>query len=169
MKYLKLVRALIAFGGSYDQFTVFLTYGTMWVAVVNEWLWIWNFVHKEVMWIVEYPESFRQNECILLEIMDFRKTTIFRGKFYNRARNSRFLKIHYLKKDALVLSENFWIFYYPQDLFMDKISDPKSLIYYCYSHCAIGQKNSKLVITPSGSDKGTNQLRVFYYSLWSTR
>ncbi len=39
-----------------------------------------------------------------------------------------FFKIHYLDKDELIFSETSRLFFYPQDVCMGKVSDPKLLI-----------------------------------------
>ena len=51
-----------------------------------------NFPHEEVLGILDYPESFRQNECILPEKMKLQKTTTAPIKSKVILENNRLLK-----------------------------------------------------------------------------
>jgi hypothetical protein len=97
----------------YNRFTGFLPIETL--------------VHEEVREAPEYPESFRQNECIVLKIL----TTIKSDSANSFWEIVSFFKIQYIKKNVFVLSEAFRIFWCLSDLFMDKISSRNSLIQFC--------------------------------------
>ena len=95
---------------SYWCFTRFIVYGQMLADKLNDRISSWNFVRERVYRWLKYPKNFNQNECILLEIINFQKTTVSYKKLKFTVENSRFLKIDYLKKDAFALIEFFWIF-----------------------------------------------------------
>ncbi len=90
MKYSQFVRALIALKWSYDHVTNFSIYSTVRAAIVNDWISIWIFLYKEVLWTLEYPESFPLNERILVEILNFQKIIISGTKLKFVSENSRF-------------------------------------------------------------------------------
>jgi len=80
------------FGWIYDRFSGFPTYGTLIAAVLNEGILIRNFVYKKILQTLEYSKSFRQSQCILLEIIYFQEMAIYHTESRFALENNLFWK-----------------------------------------------------------------------------
>jgi hypothetical protein len=107
----------------------------------------------------------------ILKVSDKKNAFFLRCWIYNKfrlcqhfPRNSQFLKIQYLKKNAFLLSETFRVFWWSLDFLIDKISSRNSLIRFFRWTSAIEQKSSKPVITEPHRRISPNPRRVILVS-----